>query len=105
MFQPAVDIYMQFEERYPELKTVLPTYTNQFVNREVKVIFSMIGVMDKKISWHTARHTYAVNMIDKGMDLFTTSHFLGHSSTKSTEIYAKVPRPRAKEIAAKLSFP
>ena len=105
MFQPAVDIYMQFEERYPELKTVLPTYTNQFVNREVKVIFSMIGVMDKKISWHTARHTYAVNMIDKGMDLFTTSHFLGHSSTKSTEIYAKVPRSRAKEIAAKLSFP
>jgi site-specific recombinase XerD len=103
MFKPAVEIYLHFKEKYPDKKTVLPTYTNQFVNREIKVLCEMIGITDKRISWHTARHTYAVNMIDKGIDLFTISHFLGHSSTKSTEIYAKVPRSRAKEVAAHLS--
>lgn len=103
MFKPAVDIYLHFKEKYPHQKTVLPTYTNQFVNREIKVLCDMIGVTDKRITWHTARHTAAVNMIDKGIDLFTTSHFLGHSSTKSTEIYAKVPRSRAKAVAAHLS--
>lgn len=100
MFQTAVDIFLHFKEKYPLQKTVLPTYTNQFINREVKTLCEMVGITDKRISWHTARHTYAVNMIDKGMDLFTTSHFLGHSSTKSTEIYAKVPRSRAKEVAS-----
>lgn len=103
MFQPAVDIFLQYKKKYPDKKTVLPTYTNQFVNREVKVLCELIGIIDKRVSWHTARHTYAVNMIDKGIDLLTTSHFLGHSSTKTTEIYAKVSRSRAKEVAAHLS--
>ncbi len=103
MFKPAVDIYLRFKEKYPDMDTVLPNYTNQFLNREIKGLCTMVGINDKRVSWHTARHTYAVNMIDKGIDLFTTSHFLGHSSTKSTEIYAKVPRSRAKEVAEHLS--
>lgn len=103
MFKPAVDIYLRFKEKYPGQKTVLPTYTNQFVNREVKVLCDLIGITDKRISWHTARHTYAVNMIDKGIDLFTTSHFLGHASTRSSEIYAKVPRSRAKAVVQELN--
>lgn len=41
------------------------------------------------IGWHTARHTFAVRLLENGVDLYTVSKLLGHTSIKTTEIYAK----------------
>ncbi len=38
--------------------------------------------------FHTLRHTYATQLIKNGVDLLTVSRLLGHSSIKTTEIYA-----------------
>ena len=41
----------------------------------------------KRVTPHTLRHTCAMNLLAAGVDLATIALFLGHSSTKATEIY------------------
>lgn len=44
----------------------------------------------KKITFHCARHSFAVLMISLGVDIFTLSKLLGHKSIETTQIYAKI---------------
>lgn len=46
--------------------------------------------IDKKISYHCFRHTFATLTITAGADIFTTSKLLGHTNVHTTEIYADV---------------
>ena len=46
--------------------------------------------INKKISFHCGRHTFAVMMLDLGTDLYTVSKLLGHKLIGTTQIYAKV---------------
>lgn len=46
--------------------------------------------IDKKISYHMSRHTFATLTITAGADIFTTSKLLGHTNVHTTEIYADV---------------
>ena len=40
--------------------------------------------------FHALRHTYATQLLKNGSQLITVSRLLGHSSVKTTEIYAHV---------------
>ncbi|MBN2241861.1 MAG: site-specific integrase, partial [Acidobacteria bacterium] len=44
----------------------------------------------KHIHYHVSRHTAATLMLENGVDLFTVSKILGHSSIAMTQRYAKV---------------
>lgn len=46
--------------------------------------------INKHITFHCARHTFAVMMLDLGVDLYTVSKLLGHKSIETTQIYAKI---------------
>jgi len=51
------------------------------------------------IKFHALRHTYATTLLRKGASLLTVSRLLGHSSIKTTEIYAHVlDDTKAKEV-------
>jgi integrase len=38
---------------------------------------------------HSLRHTFATNLVSRGVDIYTVSRLLGHSDIKTTLIYAK----------------
>ena len=47
---------------------------------------------------HVLRHTFATLSLCKGVDIYVLSNVMGHSSIKTTEIYAKSNKYRNKQI-------
>ena len=45
--------------------------------------------IDKHISWHLARHSFAVNILNNGANIKTVASLLGHSGLKHTEKYTR----------------
>ena len=46
--------------------------------------------IEKHITFHTARHSYATMALVAGADLYTISKLLGHRSVTTTTVYAAV---------------
>lgn len=46
--------------------------------------------IDKHLTFHMSRHTCATLLLYYGTDLYTVSKILGHTSIKTTQIYAKI---------------
>lgn len=62
-----------------------PACTNEVIKRWV-----LYAGIQKEITFHCARHTFAVMMLDLGTDIYTVSKLLGHRELSTTQIYAKV---------------
>lgn len=55
--------------------------------------------INKNITFHSFRHTFATIQLELGTDIYTVSKMLGHKAFKNTEIYAKIV-DKTKRIAA-----
>ena len=64
-------------------------HTPTCTNTAIKLWVARAGI-DKEITFHCARHTFATMMLDLGTDLYTVSKLLGHREIRTTQIYAKV---------------
>lgn len=62
--------------------------TNQYVNREIKVLAQMAGIY-KNVTCHVGRHTFAVFMTSKKLPVQVLQRLLGHSDVRTTMIYQK----------------
>ena len=69
---------------------LLPVLSNQKMNAYLKEIADICGI-DKKLTTHIARHTFATTVtLNNDVPIETVSKMLGHSSIKMTKIYAKL---------------
>lgn len=99
----AIKIYKKFEQEDLGSPYVLPRISNQKTNAYLKVIADLCGIK-KTLSHHIARHTFATTiLLDSGVDLKATCFFMGHSSVKTTEVYAKITKNRAVDVVSKLN--
>ena len=58
----------------------------------------------RKITFHSARHTYATLQLTFGSDIYTLSKMLGHRYLKSTEVYARIVDFKKVEAANRISL-
>ncbi len=53
--------------------------------------------IDKHITWHCARHSFALNILNNGANIKVVSNLLGHSSLRHTEKYVRAVDSLKKE--------
>lgn len=82
--------------------TLLPVITNQTLNAYLKEIARICDV-DKNLTFHLARHTFATTVtLSNGVPIESVSKMLGHSSIKTTQVYAKVVEAKLSEDMKRL---
>ena len=74
-----------------------PSCTNETIKRWV-----LRAGIQKEITFHCGRHTFAVLMLDLGTDIYTVSKLLGHRELNTTQIYAKVLDKNKQAAVAKI---
>lgn len=95
-------IYDKYELERLITGFVLPRLTNQKVNAYLKTIADLAGIQ-KNLTHHVARHTNATTIyLANGVPLEIVKKQLGHSSIKTTEIYAKITNEMLSKAADKL---
>lgn len=73
----------------------------QAVNRSIKKAVRKTGIQ-KKVSAHTFRHSFATHLLKNGYDFRTVQKLLGHKSVKTTMIYKHVLNRGGKGIKSPL---
>lgn len=71
------------------------------INSYLKIIAERLNI-NKRLHLHLARHTFAVEFLNRGGDIYILSKLLGHSDLKNTSIYAKLSSKRIDEEMAKV---
>ena len=68
---------------------LLPLISNQKMNEYLNELSEICGI-NKKITCHTARHTFATLCITEGVPIESVSKMLGHTNIQTTQIYARI---------------
>jgi len=74
---------------------------SSYVNVELTKWMMRAGIT-KNITFHCARHTFAVLQLSLGTEIFTLSKLLGHSDLKTTQVYAKIIDEKKREAVNKI---
>ena len=92
---PLLEIPLKIIDKYKshprcqEKNVLLPVLCNQKMNAYIKEITDLCGI-NKQVSTHTARHTFATLMLANGVSIENVAKMLGHSDTKMTRHYAQI---------------
>lgn len=73
----------------------------QYTYRSLQSVFKncvILAKVNKNATLHWLRHSYATHMMEAGVDLRYIQELLGHSSSKTTEIYTHVSNTRLQQI-------
>ena len=74
----------------PATGRIFPMCTFEFSRQELMKNLLKAAGITRHITFHCARHTFAVTLLAQGVDLYTVSKLLGHTSIATTQVYAKV---------------
>lgn len=105
----AVKIYMSLRKAAPVLKkdedTLFLNRRGRHLSREMLFIIVKnqvaIAGVDKDVSPHTFRHSFATHLVENGADLRAVQQMLGHESILTTEIYTHVDSEKWRESILK----
>ena len=85
----ALAVYERYCKRYSRTLFGVSVSANSNVNKQLKRICRLAEI-DKRLSFHMARHTNATLLLYNGANITTVQKLLGHKSVRTTEIYSDI---------------
>lgn len=64
--------------------------------------YALLAGLPLTTTCHTMRHSFATDLLMKGVDLRVVQEFLGHRNIATTQVYTHVTKPHLREIHKKL---
>ena len=84
-------------------KTPDRPYAATSVQKAIKAV-SKLAKINKNVTPHTLRHSYATGLMEAGVDMLTISRLLGHASFTTTMRYLHVRRPHLESTPSPLDW-
>ena len=104
-FLNLIPILRKYLDGLDDNDYLFPTYKGHIVERTVQEVLKngkrKAGIK-RKFTSHDLRHSFAINCLDKGIDIEEVRKMLGHARLDTTQIYLQCKRTKLKEIALKL---
>jgi len=91
------------ERKEPTDKVFEGLTYSAYENKHLAKWIGLAGI-EKDITFHCFRHTFATLQLSKGTDIYTVSKMLGHRELKTTQIYAKIIDRTKREAADKIKL-
>ncbi|MCF0137469.1 MAG: site-specific tyrosine recombinase XerD [Oscillospiraceae bacterium] len=109
LHQTAVKALSEYIEFIRPQMVALPTETALFVNVNGekmsrqgfwKIIkaYQQKAHIDKPITPHTLRHSFAAHLLENGADIHAIQEMLGHADISSTQIYSQLVKKQLKDV-------
>lgn len=101
LFPMARDILMEWSKNGTLLNNdakVFYNYAEPTVNQTLRKHANLAGI-NKHITYHSSRHTFATLLVVDGVDIYKISKYLGHKSVNMTQRYLKYDLSIARESA------
>ena len=81
--------YIDTEMDKDSSREVFKIKSYEYINATLKKLMQECG-LNKNLTFHTARHTFATMALANGMPIESISKILGHTNITTTQIYAKI---------------
>ena len=97
------------EENEPEIKKsgyfFINNRGNRYTEQSIRLMlkkYTLKAGIQRKITPHMFRHSFATYLIEEGVDVSCVQQLLGHSSIKTTQIYIHVAAKKQADILREL---
>ena len=91
----------EYLDKRTDIEPQLFPITVRSVQRIVRKYAIKAGIIGKKVSPHSLRHSYATDLLRNGADIRSVQAMLGHASVTTTQIYTHVTDKQLREVHEK----